>query len=137
MAINNIARILVAPPDKLETNLVKEAALILNKDPYETRLLLSGKIPKLITYYPNLHEAESIANRLKALGLVAVVCSDKDLREAPSTRFTARAMKFGDREITFWDNNSVTTNPKAVSRPMIPKGAESYSNSFSSSACGA
>ena len=96
MATNNIARILVAPPDKLETNLVKEAALILNKDPYEARLLLSGKIPKLIAYYSNSQEAELIANRLKALGLVAVVCSDKELRESPSTRFTARAIKFGD-----------------------------------------
>jgi hypothetical protein len=106
MATNNIARILVAPPDNLETNLVKEAALILNKDPYEARLLLSGKIPKLIAYYSNSQEAESVANRLKALGLVAVVCSDKELRESPSTRLIAHTMKFGDREITFWDKGS-------------------------------
>ena len=122
MATNNIARILVAPPDNLETNLVKEAATILNKDPYEARLLLSGKIPKLIAYYPNSHEAELIANRLKALGLIAVVCSDKELRESPSTRFIARTMKFGDREITFWDKGSQMMKMEPEDVFLILKG---------------
>ena len=116
MAANNVVRILVAPPDNLETNLIKETAGILNRDPYETRLLLSGKIPKLIAYYPSAQEAELITNRLKALGLVAVTCSDRELRESPSTRFMARAMKFGDREITFWDkgNQMIKLEPEDV-----------------------
>ena len=116
MAANNVVRILVAPPDNLETNLIKETAGILNRDPYETRLLLSGKIPKLIAYYPSAQEAELITNRLKALGLVAVTCSDRELRESPSTRFIAHALRLGDREVTFWDigNQMMKIEPEDV-----------------------
>ena len=105
MVANDIVHILVAPPDTLETNLVKEAAGILKKDPYETRLLLSGKIPKLIAHYPSTQEAELIAKRLKALGLVAVVCNDGELRKSPPTMFSAHALRLEDGEVTFWDGS--------------------------------
>ena len=39
MVTHDIVHMLVAPPDTLETTLVKEAAVILKKDPYETRML--------------------------------------------------------------------------------------------------
>ncbi len=122
MVANNIVHVLVAPPDTLDTNLVKEAAGILNKDPYETRLLLSGKIPKLIAYYPSIQEAESIAKRLKDLGLVAVICSDKKLRESSSTRFVAHALKFGDSEVTFWDKGGQVIIIKPEDAFLILKG---------------
>ena len=122
MVINNIMHILVAPPDTLEINLVKEAAGILNKDPYETRLLLSGKIPKLVAHYPSTQEAELIAKRLKALGLVAVVCNDRELRESPQTRFSAHALRLGDREVTFWDKGSQMIKMESTDVFLILKG---------------
>jgi len=68
MVTHDIVHMLVAPPDTLETTLVKEAAVILKKDPYETRMLLSGKMPKLIAHYQTADEAEPIAKQLKHWG---------------------------------------------------------------------
>jgi peptidyl-tRNA hydrolase len=108
MVGHDIVHVLIAPPDTLEINLVKEAASILNRDPYETRLLLSGKIPKIVAHYQTVQEAELIAKRLKTLGLVAVVCSDMELREFPSGRFRAHTLRLGDRDVTFWDKGGQT-----------------------------
>ncbi len=100
---HDIVHVLIAPPDKLQISLIMEAASILNKDPYEIRLLLTGNIPKLIAHYRSTQEAELVTKRLKALGLVVVVCSDAELRESSSTRFRAHTLKSGDKEVTFWD----------------------------------
>jgi len=101
MVINEIVHVLVSPPDNIDTNLVKQAAVILKKDPYATRLLLSGKIPKIIAHYPGIEEAELIIKPLKTLGLVAVALIDSELAESPLTRFRAYALKLADREVTF------------------------------------
>ena len=122
MVANDIVHILVAPPDTLETNLVKEAAGILKKDPYETRLLLSGKIPKLIAHYPSTQEAELIAKRLKALGLVAVVCNDGELRKSPPTMFSAHALRLEDGEVTFWDKGGRMIKMESKDVFLILKG---------------
>jgi hypothetical protein len=122
MVANDIVHIVVAPPDTLETNLVKDAAGILNKDPYETRLLLSGKIPKLVAYYQSTQEAELIAKSLKALGLVAVVCNDRDLRKSTTTRFRAHALRLGDGEVTFWDKGSQMIKMESKDVFLILKG---------------
>ena len=103
MTVNEITHVLVVPPDNLETNLVKETAGILQKDPYVTRLLLSGKVPKLIGRYQNIAEAERIVKRLKELGLVAIALRDSELVESSLTRFHAHALKIGDKEATFFD----------------------------------
>ena len=103
MVINEIVHVLVSPPDNIDTNLVKQAAVILKKDPYATRLLLSGKIPKIIAHYPGIEEAELIIKRLKTLGLVAVALRNSELAESPLTRFRAHALKLADGEVTFFD----------------------------------
>ena len=103
MTVNEIIHVLAAPPDNLNANLVKEAAGILQKDSYETRLLLSGKIPKIIARYPGIEEAELIIKRLKTLGLVAIALRDSELAESPLTRFRAHALKLGNGEVTFFD----------------------------------
>ena len=103
MIANEIVHVLVSPPDNIDTNLVKQAAVILKKDPYATRLLLSGKIPKIIAHYPGIEEAELIIKRLKTLGLVAVALRDSELAESPLTRFRAHALKLADGEVTFFD----------------------------------
>ncbi len=108
MVASDIVHVLVAPPDNIETNLVKQVAVIINKDPYETRLLLSGKIPKLIAHYQSTQEADLVAKRLKTLGLVAVVCSDMELHKSPSAGFRAHALRLGDRKVTFWNKAGQT-----------------------------
>jgi hypothetical protein len=122
MVASDIVHVLVAPPDNIETNLVKEAAAIINKDPYETRLLLSGKIPKLIAHYQSTQEAELIAKRLKTIGLVAVVCSDTEFHKSHSAGFKAYTLKLGDREVTFWDKGGQIKIIEPMNVFLILKG---------------
>ena len=97
---------MVAPPETIEINLVKEAAAILHKDPYETRLFLSGKIPKLIAHYPTIEEADFIAKQLQTLGLKTIALNDNDLKQSPATRFAAYSLQFEENAVTFRDKGS-------------------------------
>ena len=128
MIANEIVHILVAPPYNLETALIKEAAEILNIDPYATRLLLSGKIPKLIGRYQSIAEAELIVKRLKTLGIVAVALKDRDISESPLTRFRAHALKLGDSEVTFSDKGSQQVKLESKDVFLILKGKLQPSN---------
>jgi len=103
MAVDEIMHVAVAPPDMLEANLIKEVAAIVKKDLYETRLMLVGKIPKIIAHYNNMQMAELAARSLKDLGLVAIVCENSKLRKL-SHCFRAHTLKIGQKEVLFWDN---------------------------------
>jgi hypothetical protein len=104
MAVNEIIHVAIAPLDRLEENLVAQVAAIVNKDVYGTRLLLAGKIPKIIAQYDTVQMAELTAQSLKALGLVAIVCKDSELRK-PSQRCRVHALKFEEQAILFWDKS--------------------------------
>ena len=122
MVTHDVLHLLVAPPDTLETTLVKEAAVILKKDPYETRLLLSGKMPKLIAYYQTAEEAEPVAKQLKTLGLKAFIVNDSELTRSPSTRFNARALELGEQAVVFRDSNNRTLKMETKDVFLILKG---------------
>jgi len=76
---HDIVHVAIAPPDSLEATLIKREAAVVNKDPWETRLLLARKIPRIIAHYENNQTAESIAQSLRELGLMAIVCRDSEL----------------------------------------------------------
>jgi hypothetical protein len=122
MVASDIVYVLVAPPDYIETNLVKEAAAIIKKDPFETRLLLSGKIPKLIAHYQSTQEAELIAKRLKTLGLVAIVCGDSEFHKSHLAGFRAYSLRLGDREVTFCDKGGQIKKIEPMKVFLILKG---------------
>jgi hypothetical protein len=122
MVTNEIVHLAVASPDNIETSLVKEAALMLKKDPYETRMLLTGKLPKLIAHYQSVEEAATIARQLKTLGLVAFTVNDSELGKSPATRFSARALELVEQEIVFRDNNNRTLKLETKDVFLILKG---------------
>jgi hypothetical protein len=68
--------IAINPPEVLETSLVKKVAAILNNDLYQTRLLLSGRIPKLVTHLNSEEAVESTVKKLSLLGLLVFVVDD-------------------------------------------------------------
>jgi len=122
MAGYNIVHVAIAPPDMLEASLVKKVAAIVNKDLYGTRLLLAGKIPRIVANYQTIQIAESVAESLRALGLVAIVCDDSELRKPSSVSFRARSMEPGDGEVIFWDKGGEARIIKVKDVSLILKG---------------
>jgi len=102
MAGYELVHVAVAAPSIPEPAIIKKAATLVNKDPYQTRLSLSGGIPKLIAHYHSMQEAESTAQNLRDLGLIAFICKDSELRK-PSKIFTAHTMEFLEGEAIFRD----------------------------------
>lgn len=95
-----IVHVALAPLKTMDPDLLMKVANIINRDLYTTRLLLTGKIPKIAAHYQSMHEALSVANKLKTLDLVVIVCNDSDLRK-PFSSFKAYSLKPGNYEATF------------------------------------
>jgi hypothetical protein len=100
----DIIHVAITPPDRIEDSLIKKVAAIIGKDLYGTRLLLAGKLPKVIADYDDMSVAEQAAQNLKALGLVVLVCKDSELRKqlfsyrALSVQFEECAVLFRDKD---------------------------------------
>lgn len=100
-ASSNIFHVAAGPLKSFDAELVKKAAVVIGKDPYTTRLLLAGKIPKIIATCQSSEEAESAVRGLCDLGLVAFVCSDEELRKPFTSNTRARTLKLGKAEVSF------------------------------------
>jgi hypothetical protein len=100
----DVVHVAVAPPAALEEELVKKVAAVVGKNLYETRLRLTGKIPKIIANYDTMQRAELATKNLRELGLVVIVFSDSELRK-PWQIFKARNLKFEEQAITFCDRS--------------------------------
>ncbi len=122
MAGSDIVHVAIAPTQMLEAGIVERVAAIVNKDLLGTRILLSGKIPRIVGHYQTRRAAESIAQSLRALGLVAIVCNDSELRRPSSVRFRACTLKLGGGEIVFWDKGRQVRVIEAKSLFLILKG---------------
>ena len=121
MAGYEAVHVVVAAPHIPEPEIIKKAATIVNKDPYQTRLLLSGGLPKFIAHYPDIEEAESTAQKLISLGLVAFVCKNSELRR-PSKVFIAQTMEFLEGEVVFRDKVGQTKRIISTDVFLILKG---------------
>jgi hypothetical protein len=104
MAEHEVVHVAISPPSTLDEDLVKKAAVIVAKNPYETRLRLTGKLPKIIANYDNMQMAESTARSLRELGLVAIVCTDSELHKSPQI-YRAHVLKFEEQAALFWDRS--------------------------------
>ncbi len=121
MDVHEIIYVSVTPPHVLETNLVKEAAAIIGKDLYGARLLLAGKIPRVIARYNGMETAELTAERLRALGLRAIVCRDSELRK-PQNGFKAHSMKTEQGQVLFGDTGGQSLRTDAKNTFLILSG---------------
>jgi len=121
LAHENICLVIV-PPEKMEANLVNEIAPIFQKDVYQTRQMLSGKMPKIVPGYRSPAEAETVANSLKATGLLAFTCEDTFLRRPPSPVFSAAKLSFNEKEVTFQEQSGATRTLAAGEVFLILKG---------------
>ena len=103
MTDDEIIHIAVAPPANLDANLARSVATVINKSPFQTRLLLAGELPQIIAHYGSMQVAESIIRHLRDLGLVAIACRDSELRRFPQT-FKAQTLEFREKEVLFRDS---------------------------------
>jgi len=110
---------LVAP----ETGVITEVAAIIGKDPYGARLLLAGKVPKIIARYESKQMAESVAQRLKHLGLVPILCTESELCRS-SEGFIPHTMEVGQGYVLFYDRGGQKREMKSRGVFLIIKGRE-------------
>lgn len=122
MAGYEVVHVAVAVPNIPEPEIIKKVAAILNKDPYQTRLLLSGGLPRLIAHYHSLQEAESTARNLRDLGLAAFVCRNSELRK-PLKVFTTHTLEFLKGEAIFRDKGGQTKRILSSDVFLILKGS--------------
>jgi hypothetical protein len=118
----DVVYVAVALPWPAEAGIVEKVASIVGKDPFGTRVLLNSKIPRILGYYGSLQAAEAVAERLRLLGLVAVVCGQAELRPPYPARFRAHTLKLKEGEITFWDKRGQSRVVDAKSVLLILRG---------------
>jgi len=121
MAGHEIVHVAMAPSHTLEANLIKKVAAIVGKDLYGTRLLLAGEIPRIIAHYDTMQMAQLTAQDLRALGLVAFVCKDSELRK-PSQTYRAQTLRFEERAIQFWDKSGQAKIMESRNTFLVIKG---------------
>lgn len=105
MADSEIVHIVVAPPVALDEKLIKSAADVLGKNIYDTRILLSGEIPRIIAHCESMHTAKPVLHALTGLGINAIAFNNSTLRQPPQS-FKACTLAFGKQEVTFKDRSS-------------------------------
>lgn len=121
MAGYEMVHVAIAPLDTLDENLLRKVANIVNKDPYDTRLLLAGEIPRIVAHCQGMQVAQSMAHKLTDLGLVAIVCKDSELHK-PGQSFQAYTMEFGGRKVTFSDKGGQERTVESRNAFLIVKG---------------
>jgi hypothetical protein len=129
MAEGEIVYVAVAPPTGPDDSLIKGAAEVIGKDAYQTRLLLIGSIPRIVARCHGMQTAESMAQGLRALKLVAFVSKEDELRK-PHQGLKAETLKFGEGEVVFHqaDGREIMLRTGNVflmikgMRPYVPAG---------------
>jgi hypothetical protein len=71
---------------------------------YDTRLLLSGEIPRIAAHYESRQTAEQVLRKLKDLGINAIAVTDSMLR-LPQQSFHAYTLTPGKQEVLFKDRS--------------------------------
>jgi len=95
-----IFHLAVAPASAPDDEIVDKVSAIIGKTPYETRLRLTGRFPKIAASFNNRQQAEEAASSLKDLGLVRMVIPDSSLRKTPEI-FRVRSLKLEEQAVTF------------------------------------
>jgi hypothetical protein len=119
---SDIVYVAVAPKDNPEAGLVERVASIVKKDLFGTRAILNSKIPRMVGRYSTQEAAEAVAEKLKLLGLVAVVCRQAELHQPSTARFRAHTLQLGEGKVTFWDKGGQERAVEADTLFLILRG---------------
>ena len=126
MAEGEIVYVAIVPPASPDDSLIKAVAEVIGKDLYQTRLLLIGSIPRIVARCAGMQTAESMAQGLKALKLVAFVSKEEELRR-PHQGLKAQTMKFGEGEVVFHQADGKEMMLRTGDVVLMIKGMRPYS----------
>jgi hypothetical protein len=121
MAEHEVVHVAIVPPLTLEEEFVKKIAAIIAKNLYETKLRLTGKIPKIIANYDTTQAAESAAQSLRELGVVVIMCADSELRKS-SPIYRAHTLKLEEPAVMFCDRGGQARRMEASEVFLIISG---------------
>ncbi len=126
MGKSEIVYLALIPLAVPETSLVEKVADIIGKDPYGTRLLLAGKVPRIVAYYDSKQMAESVTQELRDLGLLPILCTDSELC-CSSEGFIAHTLELEQGYVLFYDRGGQKREVKSEDVFLIIKGGrETY-----------
>jgi hypothetical protein len=121
MVQDGIVHVALVPPGGLDDQFVQRVSVVLHNDLYGTRLLLAGKVPRIVGYYGSRPEAESVVQALRSLNLVAISSTNNELRKK-SDGLKARSVKFGQGETVFCGEGDQTLLLSSADVVLILKG---------------
>jgi hypothetical protein len=110
-----------APLKTPDESVVKQAAAVIKKDFASTGLLLAGKTPKIVAHFQAVSDAQNAARELIALGLVAFIIEDSELRR-PFSSFTAHGLRLGKGEVAFSNKAGELNTIKVADVFIVLKG---------------
>jgi len=132
MIPRNIFHVAINPPGSIGAELVNQVSFILGKDPFDVRMLLSGKLPKIAAHFDSEEKAKSIASSLSACGISAFTVNDRELRpdDQPVAKLVAHSLKIGDGEIIFISRSGAETIVRRGELFLIIRGKVSIPEVF-------
>lgn len=121
MDSGDIVHVAILPPKEIEADRIQKVASVINADLPGTRVILAGKMPRLIAHYSTMEAAELVAQSLRHLGLTAITCRDTELRK-PTHSFRAHVLKFHQKGIECWDKAGQPTKMDSTDAFLILTG---------------
>jgi hypothetical protein len=121
MESHHIIHVAVVPATGLDSGQILAVASIINRSPPATRLLLAGRVPRIVAHYGALASAETAASALRDLGLRAMAFTDAELLR-PSRIFTAHTLRFGDGYVQFRGKAERSVRIESLEASLIVRG---------------
>jgi hypothetical protein len=113
--------VVLGPLVNPQANIVNSVATIINKSYYDTSLLITGNNPKIVAYYNDIQTAKQSARKLKALGLVTIVCRESELRK-PSQIFEVHTVEIKQGIVLVCSRNNKLMTIEPGNTFLIIKG---------------
>lgn len=104
-AEKEIFHIVVNPPVAIDPGMLERMAVILGQEIYRTRLLLSGRVPKIIAQCQTPESAEVMVQKIKNIGVSVFMCKDSELRKPLQPLFAGHSLKKSNTGIIFTDHS--------------------------------
>ncbi|MEN8614287.1 hypothetical protein ABFB09_03240 [Dehalogenimonas sp. THU2] len=102
----------VMPPVETPAPLIRSVSEIVAQPDYQVRLLLAGRLPRIIAHYPDEPPAVVALKALANLGLTVFTIADAELRQPVSPELFAHSVRIEGNQATFTSHDGRTMTLK-------------------------